>query len=174
MATCGGFKPRCPQCSGWGGSMGSLPGGTHPAPELGAQLADEVKEPLAGDQEAVAGNSDSSCVNRGTLASRERMFKGTQTARRGRRAPGRAAAWKGKSLRRAHSCPSTLGDMNIRSLGSVSLGTGNSACPGGCPPCDRPHVTCLTWAPSLQGCPAFLAVTLLSVMGVLHTGFPAC
>lgn len=49
------------------GPQEAFPGGTHPAPELGVQLADEVKEPLAGDQEAVAGNSDKSSVNLGTL-----------------------------------------------------------------------------------------------------------
>lgn len=47
VAMCG-VKSRCTQRSGWGRSTGSLPGGTHPAPELGAQLAGEVKEPLAG------------------------------------------------------------------------------------------------------------------------------
>lgn len=64
-----GFKPRYTQRAGGARSTGSLPQGTHPAPELGVQLADEVKEPLAGDQEAVAGNSDRSSVNRGALPS---------------------------------------------------------------------------------------------------------
>lgn len=57
-------------------------------------------------------------------------------------------------------------------LAGVSPETGNRAFPGECPPCGRPHVTCLTLAPGLQGCSALLAGTLLSVICVAHR-FPS-